>query len=151
VYPDHAVATFINENFQAVRVHVREQPDEYKRLGERYAAPWTPTILILDRSGEERHRIEGFLPSADFLSQLELGLAHSAFKRGEFTEAMRRFGEVVDRHPATDAAPEALYWMGVAKYKASGDAAALAEITEHFRQRYQETSWAKKASVWGGT
>jgi TolA-binding protein len=151
VYPDRPVATFINENFRPVRLHVREQAEEYKRLSGQYRALWTPTILILDPSGEERHRIEGFLPSADFLSQLELGLAHSAFKAGEFAEAMRRFGDVVDRHPAADAGPEALYWMGVAKYKASGDAAALAETTEQFRQRYQDTSWAKKASIWGGT
>ena len=48
----------------------------------------------------------------------------------------------------TDAAPEALYWAGVARYKATGDAAALAETAAEFANRYQDSAWAKKASVW---
>jgi hypothetical protein len=148
VYPDPRVATFVEENFVPVRVHARQQADEFKRLGSRYNAQWTPTILVLDPSAEERHRIEGFLPVDDFLAQLALGLAHSAFARGEFEEAERRFREVVEKHASTDAAPEALYWAGVARYKATGDPTALADTATQFRQRFQGTSWAKKASVW---
>jgi len=149
VYSDPAVARYITEHFEPVRVHVREQRDEYKRLGERYNAQWTPTILVLDPEGEERHRIEGFLPVNDFLSQLALGLAKVAFQRQDYAEAERRYREIVDRFPSTDAAPEALYWAGVSKYKGSGDASALGATTAAFRDRYQDTTWAKKASVWG--
>lgn len=46
--------------------------------------------------------------------------------------------------------PEALYWAGVAKYKATGEAGALAETAEHFKTRFPESNWAKKASVWAG-
>jgi hypothetical protein len=35
----------------------------------------------VDAGGEERFRIEGFLPADDFLSQLMLGAAQAAFKR----------------------------------------------------------------------
>jgi TolA-binding protein len=149
VYSDPRVVEFISKDFVPVRVHVREQAAEYKRLGERYAAQWTPTILVLDAQGEERHRIEGFLPAEDFLAQLELGLAQSAFKRGVFDEAERHFRAVVERYPNTEAAPEALYWAGVSRYKGTGEGAALADTAAQFRGRYQETSWAKKASVWG--
>jgi hypothetical protein len=149
VYPDPRVATFVADTFVPVRVHLREQADDFKRLGARYGAQWTPTILILDASGEERHRIEGFLPTEDFLAQIAIGLARAAFARGDFAEAERRFREVVEKYPNTDAAPEALYWAGVARYKGTGDAAALGETAGQFRQRYQDTSWAKKASVWG--
>ena len=31
----------------------------------------------------------------------------------------------------------------------TGDASALADTADQFRRRYQDTSWAKKASVWG--
>lgn len=127
---------------------MKEQADEFKKAGARYGVQWTPTVLVVDAKGEERHRIEGFLPTEDFLAQLELGLAHSAFKNGQFPEAARRFREVVDRHPSTDAAAEALYWAGVSKYKATGDAAALKDTGRAFTQRYQDTSWAKKASIW---
>ncbi|MBA3258411.1 MAG: hypothetical protein H0T68_02960 [Gemmatimonadales bacterium] len=50
----------------------------------------------------------------------------------------------------SEAGAEALYWVGVSRYKASNDAAALADTARQFRERYQDTSWAKKASVWDG-
>jgi tetratricopeptide (TPR) repeat protein len=148
VYTDPRVVSFINDHFVPVRLHVRDQADEFKQLGAKYNAQWTPTILVIDPTGEERHRIEGFLPANDFLAQLALGLGHSAFARSDFAEAERWFREVVERYPDTEAAPEALYWAGVARYKATGDPAALRETAQQFRQRHQDTSWAKKASVW---
>jgi len=143
------VARYLSEHLETVRVHVRDQKDEYKRLSERYNAQWTPTVLILDADGEERHRIEGFLPADDFLSQIAVGLAKSAFQRKDYGEAERRYREIVDRFPSSEAAPEALYWAGVSNYKATADPSALRATTTAFGQRYQDTAWAKKASVWG--
>ena len=140
---------FIVEEFLPARVHVRDQAAEFKRLGEKYDVQWTPTTLILDTEGQEQHRIEGFLPAKEFLAQLMLGLGHSAFHYQEWAEAEKRFREVVERFGDSDSAPEALYWAGVARYKGSGDAAALAETAQAFTRRYDDTSWAKKASVWG--
>ena len=149
MYADPQVARYLSEHLETVRVHVRDQKDEYKRLSERYNAQWTPTVLILDADGQERHRIEGFLPTDDFLSQIALGLAKSAFQRKDYGEAERRYREIVDRFPSSEAAPEALYWAGVSNYKATGDPSALRATTTAFGQRYQDTAWAKKASVWG--
>ena len=78
MYPDPRVVEFITERFEPVRVHVREQADEFKRLGAKFGAQWTPTILIIDPDGEVRHRIEGFLPVDDYLAQLMLGVGKSA-------------------------------------------------------------------------
>ena len=105
-------------------------------------------MLELDSNGVEQHRIEGFLPADDFLAQLALGLAHAAFKRQDWPEAERRFAEVEARHGNTEAAAEAQYWSGVSRYKASGDPKHLAETADAFAQRFQDTAWAKKASVW---
>jgi TolA-binding protein len=149
VYADPQVARYLSEHLETVRVHVRDQKDAYQRLSERYNAQWTPTVLILDADGEERHRIEGFLPADDFLSQVALGLAKSAFRRQDYGEAERQYREIVDRFPSSDAAPEALYWAGVSNYKATGDPSSLRATTTAFGQRYQDTAWAKKASVWG--
>ena len=149
MYPDPKVVRYITEHLEPVRVHVRDQKDEYKRLSERYNAQWTPTILIVDSDGAERHRIEGFLPTDEFLSQVELGLAKVAFQRQNFAEAERLYRELVEKFPSTDAAPEALYWAGVSKYKGTGDGSALGATAKAFRERYQDTTWAKKASVWG--
>lgn len=149
MYPDPRVAEFVTQHFIPVRVHVREQQDAFKRLGERFGASWTPTTLIVDADGHERHRIEGFLPVEDFLSQLRLGLAKSAFARGQFSDAEAAFRRVVAEHPDSDAGAEALYWAGVSKYKGSGEASALNETARAFKERYQDSTWAKKASVWG--
>jgi hypothetical protein len=148
VWPDERVVRFVNQHFLPARVHVKQNPDDFKRYAERYSAPWTPTILELDADGIERHRVEGFLPADDLLAQLKLGLAHMTFKQQRWADAERRFREIVEQLPHTDAAAEALYWAGVARYKATGDAASLKDTARAFTQRYVDSTWAKKASVW---
>jgi hypothetical protein len=137
------VATFLTRNFIPVKIHIKEQPDTFKRFG----AQWTPTLVTLDSSGVERYRFEGFLPATDFLAQLALGLAHTAFAHEQWREAEDRFRAIVRDFPDTEAAPEALYWAGVSRYK-GGDLAALADTAKQFKTTYGSTSWAKKASVW---
>jgi hypothetical protein len=149
VYPNSIVVNEIERHFVPVRVHVKDNRDEFQRLGSKYDANWTPTILILDADGQERHRIEGFLPVDDFLSQLKLGAAKIAFSAGNHREAERLFEDVLQSHPNTDAAPEAQYWAGVSRYKATNDPSALGATHQKFQQRYQDSTWAKKASVWG--
>jgi TolA-binding protein len=75
-------------------------------------------------------------------------LAQVAFAKEEWPEAERRFRDIVETFPNTDAAPEALYWAGVAKYKGTGDATALGNTASAFKKRYADSTWAKKASVW---
>ena len=91
MWPDERVARFVNDNFLAARVHVRQNPEAFKQYSERYKAPWTPTILLLDADGVEHHRIEGFLPTDDFLAQLMLGRARIAFDQAQWAEAERWF------------------------------------------------------------
>jgi hypothetical protein len=148
VYPDPRVAGFIGDHFIPARVNAREQREEFQRLGERFNAYWTPTTLILEPDGTERHRVEGFLPADDLLAQLTLGLGRAAFARQEWDHARRHFQEVVDKYPTTSAAPEALYWAGVSRYKATNDPAALKETRRQFATRYTDTEWAKRASIW---
>ena len=148
MYPDERVVRFVTAEFVPIRVHVRDPDDLYARMSERLNVHWTPTVLILDADGVERHRIEGFLPTDDFLASLKLGLGRAAFQRGAFEEAERWFREVVEQHPQSESAPEALYWTGVARYKAKGDASALTDTANAFKTRYTDSVWAKKASVW---
>ena len=77
-----------------------------------------------------------------------LGRAHMDFKQGKWADAQKRFNEIVEKLPNSDAAAESLYWAGVSRYKATQDAAALKETAKAFTQRYKESTWAKKSSVW---
>ena len=128
---------------------MKDQATEYKRLGEKYGVQWTPTVLVLDPEGVERHRVEGFLPVDEFLPQIALGQAKVAFARQDFGAAEQRFREIVKRHPSSESAAEALYWAGVSRYKGTGEAKALGETARAFTEQYKDSVWAKKASVWG--
>lgn len=127
-----------------VRIHIKEQKPTFKR----YNAQWTPTQIVLDPEGVERHRIEGFLPVDDFLAQLELGLGRLHFQNQNYSEAEKRLRRLCDASPRTGASPEACYWAGVAAYKESDDAAHLASTARILMDRYPDSEWTRKASVW---
>jgi thioredoxin-like negative regulator of GroEL len=146
VYPDPRVADYLTHALIPVKIHIKEQPGVFERFG----VQWTPTLVFFDGRGKEVYRFEGYLPPRDFLAQLELGTAKGAFARNDFGLAEQLFRKIPEEHPQSAAAAEALYWAGVSRYKASGDAGALADTAAEFRKRYRDSDWAKKASVWGG-
>ena len=148
MWPDERVASFVAENFIPARVHVKDDAALFQKYGEKYAAQWTPTILELDTEGVERHRIEGFLPADDFLGQLMLGRAKIDFQEKKWDEAIKLFRRLYEELPDSDAAPEALYWSGVSRYKSTNDPTALKETARAFSSRYSDSTWAKKASIW---
>ena len=100
MYPDPRVQSFDSTNFIPVKIHIKEQPKTFERFG----AQWTLTMQILDPDGTKRHQFEGFLPADDFLSQLKLGLAHSAFARQQWKEAESGYEDIVKTLPDSDAA-----------------------------------------------
>jgi hypothetical protein len=127
-----------------IEAHIKEHPAYFHR----FDAVWTPTVLVLDSNGVERLRIEGYLPKEEFRAHLEMGLARVAFMRKQWTDAERRYAEVVERYPASKVAPEALYWRGVSRYKATNDHTVLGEVPEQLKEKYADSVWALKASVW---
>jgi outer membrane protein assembly factor BamD (BamD/ComL family) len=109
---------------------------------------WTPTVVLLDSSGKERHRIEGYLPRAEFAAQLELGLARIAFMHKKWDEAERRYRNIVQRYGSSPTAAEAIYWAGVASYKRTNDHTILPLVSEELEQQFPNSLWTRKASVW---
>ena len=105
-------------------------------------------MVILDPNGDEGFRLEGYLPREEFRAQLELGLARVAFMNKNWAEAERRYTTVVEQYPDSKAAPEALYWKGVSRYKATNDHTVLGELPEQFRQKYPDSVWALKTAAW---
>lgn len=134
----------ISDNFLPVKVHIKEQKPTFQRFN----AQWTPTLIVLGPDGAEKHRVEGFLPVDDFLAQLEMGLAKIAFQGASYGEAEKRFRSLCEAHGTSGAAPEACYWAGVSAYKASDDPAPLRATARQLKERYPESEWARKASVW---
>ncbi len=105
-------------------------------------------MLVLDPHGKERWRIEGYLPKGEFRAQLELGLARVAFVQKQWAEAERRYAEILERHPQSKAAPEALYWRGVSRYSATHDHAVLEDLANEFARKYPGSFWGLKTAAW---
>ena len=105
-------------------------------------------MLILDADGEERARIEGYLPKEEFRAHLELGLARVAFMHKQWAEAEQRYAQILERYPDSQAAPEALYWRGVSHYKATNDHTVLGELPGQFKEKYPDSVWALKTAAW---
>jgi tetratricopeptide (TPR) repeat protein len=135
----------VEGNFVPVRVNVNKNPEIFEQFG----TLWTPTTLVLDSNGVETYRVEGFLPAEDLLQELELGLGRSAFASNQWAEAERHYENLLRMFPDGHAAAEALYWLAVARYKASGDPKSLGEAAQRFKTQYSGTIWAKKAAAWG--
>jgi TolA-binding protein len=102
----------------------------------------------MDPQGIERRRSEGYLPRDEFRAWLEMALARLAFLQKRWTDAGRRYGGIFERFPGTAAAPEAMYWGGVSRYKGSNDHTSLGKTAAVLRERYPASLWAVKASVW---
>jgi thioredoxin-related protein len=138
------VAGFINENFIPISVHIKENPAGFHR----FDSVWTPTALILDENGKERHRIEGYLPKDEFAAQLLLGVARVAFMQKKWKDAEALYSQILNDYPKSTAAPEAVYWKAVSHYKATNDHTVLGEVPKTLQQKYPNSVWAKKAIPW---
>jgi hypothetical protein len=140
------VAALMAQDFIAFRANVNDPAE--RAAFRRFSAIWTPSIVILNADGVEQHRIEGFLPAREFHAQLLLALARIVAVRKRWVEAEPRYAAIVDQYGDTAAAPEALYWRGVAGYQGRRDHTALVTMAGEMKRRYPASEWAIKAAVW---
>jgi hypothetical protein len=125
-------------------VHVKENPRNFKR----FDAVWTPTVLVMDPEGDERWRLEGYLPREEFRAYLELGLARVAFMKKDWAAAEQYFANIADNHPDSKFAPEATYYRGVSRYSASHDGAELANAAVALNEKFKGDEWQLRSLPW---
>lgn len=102
----------------------------------------------MDPEGHERWRIEGYVPKEEFRAQLEMALARLAVMRKDWKDAEQRFAHVADAYGKTSVGAEALYWRDVSKYSSTHDHSPLQNVAKELKQRYPDSVWATKASIW---
>jgi len=141
-YPEHEVQQFLGEHFIPVRLDVHRAAEAVRR----YRANWTPTLLVLNESGVEAHRVVGYLPPEEFRAELSLGLGKAYFDRGALENALIHLRETVHHFPESWAAPEAQYWLGVTRYKTEGQPDGLMAEWNVLLERWPESRWARSAS-----
>jgi hypothetical protein len=140
-YPDEKVTRFVDLNFIPVQI-----PTANAELMEKYVVKWTPTILVLDADGREHYRMVGFSTPEDFIANFMVGKGRWYLGSESFTEADGMFAEVLSNYPESDAAAEALFFQGVARYKHTHDPKALRASYDRLMEKYPKSMWAKQAA-----
>jgi len=143
-YEDAGLASFVEENFVPLNVHVKENPKNFRR----FDAFWTPTVLILDPEGKERWRLEGYLPKDEFRADLEMGLGRLAFARKNWAEAEGHFDGVLNQFPDSRFAPQAIYYRGVSRYSSSHDHNELGNTAKTLAEKFPGNEWQLRSIPW---
>ncbi|MEM8529877.1 MAG: thioredoxin family protein [Chloroflexota bacterium] len=138
-YPDSAVASFVNNHLIAVRLILGRREDQPHFRTHRVI--WTPTIVFLDRRGTSHYQSPGYLPPDEFLPMLQIGLARSLMAWGRYDEAADHLSSAVDTQTSA-LVPEALYWLGVARYLKVRWRSPMMEAWNRLRTEYPNNIWA---------
>lgn len=140
-YPDPAVTAFLQAHFVALRLYLDDR--EMHRHFRDYQVVWTPTLAFLDRRQVCHYQAVGYLPPADLLAQIRIGLARVMLARGRYTEAATHLEQAtVNSHP--DLAAEALYWQGMAGYLRTNQRNAMMYSWLRLQQEHPDSIWARR-------
>ncbi len=139
-YPDAGVVNFMADRLIPLRIPADDM------LAGKFKVKWTPTLVTLDENGEEHHRSVGFLKPEEFAATSLLAIGKVYFETGNFEKAIRNFKEILSDHKSSKAAPEAVYLLGVALYKNTGQPSHLKEAYEKLVSRYPDSEWADRAA-----
>ena len=66
--------------------------------------------------------------------------------RQQFDNAISTLEKLLAQYPKSDAAPEAVYLLGVARYKSTHDPKPLKQAYEQLSSQYATSEWTKRAS-----
>lgn len=139
-FPDESVENFIADRLVPLRVEVGA-----RNLASDFRVVWTPTLIVLDYYGKEHQRTLGFMPPDEIVASLLLGIGKVALEQDLFNEAVIQFSTLLNGCPDSDAAPEAVYLRGVARYKASHAPEALKEAQKQLAAQYPNSAWTRRA------
>ncbi|MFQ5442444.1 MAG: thioredoxin fold domain-containing protein [Thermodesulfobacteriota bacterium] len=141
---DETVIKAVEREATAIKYDVAKE----NKLAERYHVDWTPTFILTDEKGNELDRWTGYLPAEDFITQLTLSKGLAAFYLRRYRDAEREFEMLIEEHPDSELVAEAEYFLGVSIFKEKGDALGLVDICHSIEEKYPESQWAKKCSIW---
>ena len=139
-YPEKSVTDFINTNVIPLRIPSGSEP-----LATEFRIKWTPTLIILDAEGREHFRTVGFITAEGFAPTFLLGTALTHFGLDRFPETLAALEQIIAGYPKSNIAAEAVFWRGVAGYKASHDPKPLRKAYDTLAAEYPGSEWANRA------
>ncbi len=139
-YPDERVAKFLSLNFIPVQIQASNT-----EMMQKFAVSWTPTLLVLDADGREHYRAVGFFTPEDLMATFLAAKGRWALGTDQLVDARALFEEVISSYPDKEAAAEATFFLGVAKYKMSHDPKPLRETYDTLKAKFPQSMWTKQA------
>ena len=146
-YPDARVASFLDENFNAIRTNIRDPQPAMRDLLRAVKPPWAPTFVFLGPRNVEMRRSVGWLAPDELIAELHFVLGVYCLLRLKVDDAQAHFRAACDDAFRYGIAPEALFWVGVAAYKRGGKP-ALREAWDELVARFPESTWARRTDIW---
>lgn len=101
-YPDPRTVEFLRR----FMVPLRSDSNRSPALFARFQVQYTPTAIVLDGDGIERHRSVGFLQPHEFIPQLMFGIARAMSDNNSPSGCLTMLQRLTSDYPASKAAAE---------------------------------------------
>ena len=137
-YPEASVSAYLADNFVPARAQLNNR--EHWPLFREHRIIWTPSFGFLDRNGAMHHAASGFLPPREFLSLMRIGKARCLMAWTRSREAADHLQVAADAGDTM--APEALWWLGVARFLERRDTNGMWEAWNRLTEQYPASPWA---------
>lgn len=115
-------------------------------FADAYRVKWTPNLVFLDQDKQVHHRIIGFLPAEELIPAILLGAGKTYLEIDGLNRAMGLLEECFEKHPQSFAAPQAVYFHGVCRYKQTHDGDPLKKAEEKLQAKYPDSEWTQRAA-----
>jgi tetratricopeptide (TPR) repeat protein len=144
-YPNPAVIDFIQHNMIPLRIR-----SDNEALAIKFKLRWTPTLITLDKEGNEHYRTVGFLRPQALVSSLTLGIGKMRFDKGEYKGAISNFDRLIATSSKNDFVAEAIYYRGVARFKLTNNLTSMKEAYDKLQRDFPDSEWTEKAHPYKG-
>lgn len=138
-YPDARVIETINGEFVPVKQSPHEEP-----LASQFWVRWTPALFVCDPYGNPHQRIVGFLPPHELIPYLLLGKGKTLFDHKRFNDALAALERVLGEWPQSFAAPQAVYYRAISRYRTTHDRLHLKIGHQLLKAEYPDSEWTTR-------
>lgn len=135
-YSVPAVIDFIDSQVVPLKLTPKSEPQ-----ASQFWVRWTPTLCVLDQAGNPHHKMIGFLSAQELLPHLLLGQALAQVAHNKFKEALALLETLLQDHPRSFAAPQAVYYRAICRYRATEDPTNLRIGHETLAANYPGSEW----------
>lgn len=140
-YPKEEVAGFLNRSELVVPLRLSHEEEPF---ASRFQVRWTPRLMVLDAQERLQQQSIGFQSPGQLVPWLMLGAAKARFSAGMWEAAESMLQQVVLDYPGSLAAPEAVYFHAVSRFRQDHDPAHLKSAHLKLAKDYADSIWVER-------